>query len=202
MEGSVLHRRDSLILTAIDIINELGIQGLSIREIAARQNITNAAIFSHFKSKNDLIHAVLDHFTQYDDIIMQAIELKKLHSVEAIVYYIDSFYTYYESYPAITAIILASDGLRCEPDFKDKIENIIGSRRDYLEQMVKQAQKSKALRDDVESGYITDIISGSCREVCLHWRISGYLFSLKERVNKMLDLILKAFDLEQERIEC
>jgi AcrR family transcriptional regulator len=58
MDNSLLHRRERIILTAIDIINELGIQGLSIREVAKREAIATSSIFSHFKSKNELILAV------------------------------------------------------------------------------------------------------------------------------------------------
>ena len=193
MESVILHRKESLILTAIDIINELGIQGLSIREVAKRQKITSAAIFSHFKSKSDLINDVLNHYTQYDDIILQSINLKNLSGNEAIIYYVDSFYTYYESYPAITSIILACDGLRCEPDFRNKIEDIIRTRRNFLNLMVKECQEAQELRADMESEYITDIINGACREVCLNWRMSGFGFSLKDRVMTMLDQILKGF---------
>jgi AcrR family transcriptional regulator len=193
MENTVLHRRESLVLTAIDVINELGIQGLSIREVANRQKITNAAIFSHFKSKSDLIHAVLDHFTQYDDIIKQAIKLKNLHGNEAILYDIDSYYTYYEGYPAITSIILACDGLRCEPDFRDKVEGILLQKRAYLNMLIGEAQERGELRTDIDRKFITDMINGTCREVCLNWRLCGYEFPLKERVMNMLQLILEAF---------
>lgn len=83
------HRRGSLIHTAIEVINERGIQGLSVREVAKRQGISNASIFSHFKSKSELILSVLDHFTQYDSVVIQAIQLRELKSIDAIKYFID-----------------------------------------------------------------------------------------------------------------
>lgn len=193
MEVSILNRRESLILTAIDIINELGIQGLSIREIAKRENMSNAAIFNHFKSKNDLIHAVLDHYSQYDNAVIQAINFKKLKSKDAIRYYIDSFYTYYENYPAITAIINSYDTLRCEPEFSDKVKDIFSSRNSCISQMIKDAQISGELRSDVNHECITDIVFGTCGSICLKWRISGYDFPLKEQVLYALSAILDSF---------
>lgn len=182
MESVLLHRSESLILTAIDVINELGIQGLSIREVAKRQDISNAAIFSHFKSKNELIFAVLDHFTQYDDVIEQAIHIKGLHSKSAIIYYVDSYYTYYENYPAITAIALSLDGLRCEKVFSEKVKRIIYTRNAFVKQLVEEAQKAGDIRQDIDSECIADMIQGSCRLVCMKWRIEEYAFPLKERI--------------------
>lgn len=192
---NILQRREGLILSAIDIINELGIQGLSIREIAKRQNITKGTFFSHFKSKSDLIIAVLNYFSQYDEVIIQSVSIKKLKGQEAIRYYVESFYTYYESYPAITSLILASDGLRCEPDFRYQVEHILLSRNKYLIHLIEEAQEANELRADIGSDCIADIIYGSCREVCLKWRIADYSFSLRTRVVYTLNAIIDSFSL-------
>ena len=78
MDKQFFHRKDRIILTAIEIINELGIQGLSTREIARRQEISEGTLFRHYKSKNDIILAVLDDFSKYDADIFHSVELKKL----------------------------------------------------------------------------------------------------------------------------
>lgn len=190
---NVLHRRESLILTAIDVINELGIQGLSIREVAKRQGISNSSIFGHFRSKNDLILAVLDHFTQYDSVVIQAIKLEGLKSKEAITYYVDLFVTYYENYPAITSIVQSYEDLRCEPEFTEKVKSIFFGRSDYLNQLVKEAQAVNEIRSDIDSMCIADIIMGSCRVICLKWRMENFGFKLRERVLYAIKAILDTF---------
>jgi AcrR family transcriptional regulator len=193
MGDITLHRRESLILTAIDVINERGIQGLSVREVAKRQGISNASIFSHFKSKSELILSVLEHYTQYDAAVIQAIKLTKLKSIAAIKYFVDSYYTYYENYPQITAIVLAYDGLRCEKELSEKIKNILSNRSASLIQMIEEAQAVNEIRTDIISTCISDVIVGSCREVCLKWRVEGYTFPLKEQVMYTLNGILDSF---------
>jgi AcrR family transcriptional regulator len=73
-----LHRKDRLILTTIDIIDELGIQSLSTREIAKREGVSEATLFRHFKSKNDLLAAVLEYYSKFDDDIYQTTGINKL----------------------------------------------------------------------------------------------------------------------------
>lgn len=193
MGNMLLHRRESLILTAIEIIDELGIQGLSVREVAKRQGISTSSLFGHFKSKNKLIHAVLDHFTQYDDVIMQSIKMKSFYSKQAIIFYIDSFYTYYENYPAITAILMELDTLRCEPDFSGRVKDILFVRSSALVQMIIEGQNAGDIRSDIGAESIADTIMGSCAVICLKWRTEKFIFPLKERVLYTLNSILDSF---------
>ncbi|HWQ42004.1 MAG TPA: helix-turn-helix domain-containing protein [Desulfosporosinus sp.] len=53
----------------IEVIDEQGLQGLTTREVAKKQDISESTIFKHYKSKNELILAVLDYFSQYDQAI-------------------------------------------------------------------------------------------------------------------------------------
>ena len=193
METTMLRRRDSIILTAIEVINEQGIQGLSVREVAKRQGISNASIYSHFKSKNELILSVLDHYTQYDFAVIQAIQLMKLKSIDAIKYFIECYYTYYENYPQITAIVLAYDGLRCEEELSEKINSILSNRSVSLSQMLEEAQAVNVIRTDIDSECISDVILGSCRELCLKWRVGDHEFPLKDRIMYTLNAILDSF---------
>ncbi|MBH1941110.1 TetR/AcrR family transcriptional regulator [Mobilitalea sibirica] len=193
MERPLIERKESIILTTIDVINELGIQGLSTREVCKRQGIANASLFNHFKSKNDLIIAVLDYYAQYDYAIFQSIKVKKLTAIDAVRYFFDSYFTYYENYPAITAILHAYDILRFEPSLTEKVDSILKEREKYLIELINEAQTAKLLRSDINSECISDILVGTGRAITLKWRMSNYEFSLKERILYAIDAILDSF---------
>lgn len=193
MDNSLLNRKDHLILTTIDIIDELGIQGLSTREVAKRVGMSNAVVFSHFKSKNELILAVLDYFTQYDKAVVQALHSKGLQASEGIVFFIDSFVTYYENYPAITALIEAYSGLKCENELSEKVKQILYERLSYIKQMVEEGQAKAQIRSDYTAECVADIILGSFRMICLKWRMSDYHFPLRERVLNAVQAVLDSF---------
>ncbi len=190
---SLLHRKDALVLTAIDIIEELGIQGLTTREIAKRQSVSEATIFRHYKNKNDLLLAVLDYYIQFDTDIFQSVRLSNLEPMDAIRYSMMEFAEYYQNYPAITAIAQLYDVLRYEPDLKDKIVQIQHNRTEMLQQLVDAAQKSGDLLDVPDSEMIAVMIIGLLREINLNWRLYKYSFSLKDRTRESLDIFLHAF---------
>jgi len=54
-------RRQQLIETAIRLFSQKGFRGTTTKEIAVAAGVTEAIIFRHFKSKDDLYAAILDH---------------------------------------------------------------------------------------------------------------------------------------------
>lgn len=195
MEKSILHRRDSLIITAIEIIDELGILALSTREIAKRQGVSEATLFRHYKSKNELLIAVLEYFIQFDEDIFLTTQKRGLAPKEAIVHFISLLSGYYENYPAITSIMQMIDVLRYDSELGDKVKNIFNKRIELIKQLVEEAQLKGEIRQDMDSENIAIAISGFCRELCLKWRIENKKFSLKEQTVLMLNVLLDSVSL-------
>lgn len=188
-----MHRRESLLVTAIEIIDELGIQALSIREIAKRQGMSEGTLFRHFKSKSELLLAVLDYFAQFDADITASVTLKKLPPLEAIRFFVRSYAVYYQNYPAITAILLIFDVLRHEPELAGKVHGIFNDRNRFMKELVAAAQRAGALRADIDGESLADAIHGLIRFLCLKWRMEGYRFSLRERIEAGLEMLLSVF---------
>ncbi|MBC7958555.1 MAG: TetR/AcrR family transcriptional regulator, partial [Vallitaleaceae bacterium] len=136
MDVTLMIRKESIVLTAIDLMNEFGVQALSTKEIAKREGISEGAVFKHYPRKSDLVLAVLDYFSKYDKDIYEAIEKRGLKPKEAIAYVIDAYATYYQGYPAITAITQAYDEMRYSPVLVGKIDAILRTRLDAFRKLV------------------------------------------------------------------
>lgn len=187
-----LHRKESLIITAIDIIDELGIQGLSTREIARREGVSEATLFRHYSNKKELLRAVLDYFCKFDYDIFQSAELMKLKPCDSIRFFVELSVEYYENYPAITSIMQVFEAVRYESDLEEKIKEILNNRTGFIKQLIEKAKEEGELSKDINSEDLADLISGLCREICLKWRINDRNFSLKERTMETLDMVLNS----------
>lgn len=187
---SLIHRKERLIITTIDIIDELGIQGLSTREIAKRQNVSEGTIFRHFTSKTELLNAVLLYYSQFDDDIYQTTRLKSLSATEAIDFLVKTHVEYYENYPAITAIPLNLEVLRYEPELTGTIHKILEKRSGMLSALIVEAQNAAEVTKDIDSDATAMMITGIIREACLQWRMNNKSFSLKERTLTALRILM------------
>jgi AcrR family transcriptional regulator len=58
---------------ALELFGERGYDGTSLREIAERLDVTKAALYYHFKSKEDIVSSLVeDYFGQIDELIAWA----------------------------------------------------------------------------------------------------------------------------------
>ncbi len=67
MERNTYHHKDlrnELIEKGIEIVSESGLEQLSLRKVAMACNVSHAAPYSHFKSKEELIGAMQSHITE------------------------------------------------------------------------------------------------------------------------------------------
>lgn len=193
MYTKYLPRKESIILTAIEIIGDLGIQGLSSKEIAARQGISEGTLFRHFTSKNEIIVAVLDKFSQFDSDIFSSAKLKSTGFKEAINYFFNAYVEYYENYPAITSIVNAYEGFRWDSELESKLRGILQRRYNFIECLIDEGKKNGELGTDIESRNLADVYIGFFNSITLNWRMSQYGFSLKERMFSTLDMVTEAF---------
>ncbi len=196
-----LHRKESLIITAIDIIDDMGIQGLSTREIAKREGVSEATLFRHYSNKKELLKAVLDYFCKFDYDIFQSARLMKLKPCDSIRFFVKLSVEYYENYPAITSIMQVFEAIRYDTELEDKIKEIMNNRIGFMKQLIEEAKEEGELSKSINSEDLADLISGLCREICLKWRINGRNFSLKERTMETLDMVLNSLFLEVDKSE-
>jgi AcrR family transcriptional regulator len=194
LESTGVQRKESIVFTTIDVINEFGIQSVSTREVAKREGISEATIYKYFPRKSDLLLAVLDCFSQFDNDIFQTTRQKNMNPKEAISFYIDCYLVYYENYPAITAVYQAFCLLQREPVLENKVKSIYFNRFEFMKRMTKDAQEAGTLSNEVDSSSLAEIIISTCRGIGLRWRLNNFGFSLREEVSQAVKIILDGFN--------
>ena len=188
-----ISRKHSIILSALKIIDETGIDGLSMRELAKRQGITEGALYKHFNSKEEILMAVFDYHDRYDSKIKNTIENSNITPKESIIFFIISLAEIFESHPAMTCIVNSFEVLIEDNSLVKRVKEIFTSRSDYLTGLVLKGQNEGSISMDFNGEYLSDIILGLLRTTTLKWRINNYSFSLKSRVETILELLLSRF---------
>lgn len=188
MGNSMIHRSESIILTTIEVINDFGIQGVSTREIARRQGVSEATLFRHFKTKNDLLLAVLEFFSKYDSDLLLSAKIKSLKPLETISYCINSYAIYCENYPAITAIEQSYGIILMESGLSEKMKSIYIQRISFIKENIEMAQSIEEIII-VDSDLVADMIIGTFKAISLRWRVEEYGFSLSKAIKEALNII-------------
>lgn len=192
MKKNYFTREEQIILSAIELIDKLGIDGLSIRELAKKENVTEGALYRHFKSKNEIIIGVIRYYARFDINIINTINENKSDAKYAILFLINSFSEYYENYPEITAVLCSFESLIYEPVIEKEVLQLINNRAVFLITTIENGKKSGEFNNNVNSEDLADIIMGSFREIVFKWRIEKYTFSLKKKASDITNFILRS----------
>lgn len=202
MQTSLLNRREGIIISTIETLNEVGLQNLSTKLIAKREGVSEGTLFRHFSSKTEIMIAVIDHFSQFDDAIIETSINRQLSPIDTIRYFVCAYAEYYENYPAITAIVQAYDSLMCDPQLYDKVRGIIANRSNFILKNIKYAQENGTINANINGELLEDLITGGSTDICLKWRIEKFDFSIKDRTLAMLEIVLQAFSEKIDAFVC
>lgn len=200
MELSSVHKKANIVLTAIDLIHEFGIHSVSTKEIARRLGLSESTIFKYFSKKNHIFLAVLEHFSLYDqDIFRTSLEkAKKSASREAILFYMDSYVSYYENYPQITALIQAYELFRGISELETRAKDIFLNRLAHIQELIRIAQEANVIKQDISTEILADMVHSIFIGLCLKWRIKNFNFSLRKETMHTIHLWLDAFSYKKD----
>ncbi|HZG76629.1 MAG TPA: TetR/AcrR family transcriptional regulator [Paenibacillus sp.] len=187
---SDLPRKDSITLTAIGIVHESGFQGLTTREIAKREGISEAALYRHFKNRNDIVAAVVAYYANQDHDIVASLAELDLGPAESVAYIIERMAAYYEEHPAVSAIMNAFDSMQYDAEQAQTASEIYRFRKLSVERLLRKAQAEGTLRRAVDPELLSSVIWSAFFAQVYEWRGQGYSYSLRRKTSEAITMLL------------
>ncbi|HEY5587270.1 MAG TPA: TetR/AcrR family transcriptional regulator [Ruminiclostridium sp.] len=182
-----LKRKDNIIIAAIDLLDEAGIRGMTTKEIARRQNITEPAIYRQFASKKEIILTILQKFSDFDQSINNTVTEQKMKCMDGIRFFMNAYAEYYQNYPQIATVILSYDMFHYDDETNKTMKKIINDRRKFVAGIIKKGQSLNEFSKDISSEDAADIITGIIWSTTYSWKMQDCNFSLKQKFSKILD---------------
>jgi AcrR family transcriptional regulator len=111
--GNLKHQ---LIESGIELINEEGLNGFSLRKVAAKCHVSNAAPYSHFKNRDDLIGAMSNHVTEHFMEKLYASIRGREDSSEAIILLGNAYIDFFTENPQYFQFLFYHSGIKIDLD--------------------------------------------------------------------------------------
>ncbi len=184
-------RQKEIVLNSISIISRQGIQDLTIKNIAAAINVTEAALYRHFKSKNELLMAVLNYFDDLSRELVDAAELEGKTPLQKMELFVMKRYALFMSNPDLAKVMFSEVLFENEPALSAKMLSIIQRHMHQFLDYVNQAQTQNYIRSDIEGQQIFRMIIGSMRLLVTQWTLNEFSFPLEEEGRKLWNSITK-----------
>jgi AcrR family transcriptional regulator len=185
-------RQIEIIEAATKRIDEHGIQDLTIKTLAADLNLSEAALYRHFKSKNDILLGLLTYFIEEMKVRLAIILTNKDKSPsELLIALFDSQLKTFVAKPSIVSVIFSESIFQFNKELSSTVSSMMELMQNDIESIVKKGQSDGSFSKIVGVSTTTTIIMGGMRITVLKWKLSGHKSDLIRDGNKVLKGILK-----------
>jgi TetR/AcrR family fatty acid metabolism transcriptional regulator len=188
-------RQIEIIEAATKRIDEHGIQDLTIKTLAADLNLSEAALYRHFKSKNEILLGLLTYFIEeMKERLGLILSNKDRSPSELLKDLFDSQLKTFVKKPSVVSVIFSEGIFQFNKELSSTVSSMIELMQNHIEDIVKKGQANDSFSKIVGVSITTTIIMGGMRITVLKWKLSGHNSDLIKDGNKVLSGILKMIE--------
>ncbi len=176
-------------------IDKFGIQELTIKNLASDLSLSEAALYRHFKSKNEILLGLLTYFIlEMNERLAVIIEDKELQPSELLKKVFVSQLNTFVQKPAIVSVIFSEGIFQFNKELSDKVSTMMALMQNNIHVLVTRGQNEGVYGKLLGADTITTIIMGSMRMVVLKWKLSGNKSNLVNDGKNVLNGLLKLLE--------
>lgn len=190
IKNEISNRQLEIIEVSGKILIEKGIKGLTTKTVASEMNFSESAIYRHFKSKEEILVALLSLLKQKMNKRLTS-EIKPQNtSAENFKAVFTSQFNYFKKNPHFVVAVL-SDGLLDESEeIRTIILQLMQNKMQLLAQILEQGKQTNEFTSEISTEDLLPIILGSFRFQMLKWKLSNFQYDITTEGNKTIDNLL------------
>ena len=190
-------RQEDIIKAAISLIARRGYIALTTKNLARELKLTEAALYRHFASKNELIVRILDYFECISCQVLKDIKDAGLSPLESVERFVTDRYEMFSRRPDLAQVMFSDELFRYDPGFSSHMQGIMQIHREALLGYLRQARKQGLIDPQADPAQLFRIIVGSMRFTITQWNLSGQAFDLSSEGQKLLKTIKKLIEVKK-----
>lgn len=190
MSSKFISQQDRILVSAIELISESGLNGLTLDGLARKCGVEENVVYKYYGGINEVLVAVVEFFVKFDRSIMGTVEHQEGSTVEKINYFFDAYATYYGNYKEIAAIILHYEELLHNSSTRELISQCITERLTFLAGLIKEGQEQGEISRDVSAEELSDVLISIMNGIILNRRVVEHKKSFKQELMGVVEKIL------------
>lgn len=191
-------RQQQIIEESINIIDEKGIQGLTIKNLSKAIGISEPGIYRHFESKTEILLNILNNFKEMAEMLSGMMETYETTAIEKIDFMFSKMLELFSETPSMVSVIFSEEIFKNEELLKLKITEVLNIHAQNIEYIITKGQEENNVRKDIEVKTLALMIMGSLRLLVKRWDLNNHNFDLNKEGSKLingLDKILRCPDI-------
>ena len=173
-------RQHQIVKEACRIITSHGIESLTVRGLAKDLNITDGALYRHFKSKNEILSLLIDDI---ESSLLSAIRASAVHDndpLEKLEKAFLSHFSYSEQMKALGFIVINEALSIKDKKLQKKVFGILNKYLKTIKGILIEGQASGRFSKSMNPDAASVLFFGAVQSMVTLWGISGYRISLRK----------------------
>jgi AcrR family transcriptional regulator len=187
-----LIRQKEIVSAARKLIVKYGSEHVTVRKMAQEINVSEGAIYKHFKSKLDILSFLVDDI---ESTLISDIESNyqgDLNSIEALEKIVISHISAVEQRKGVTFQVIAEIISLGDKKLNKKVYGVICNYLDRIKEILAEGMKNGIIRQDTDLGASAFLFFSLTQGLVNVWALSQYSFNLISEYKPVWDTYLKA----------
>lgn len=185
-------RKQQIIEAARKLIVKKGSEHLTVRSIANLVNITEAAIYRHFRSKREILSFLMNHITES---MLETLNMKPFEgtaSLEAVNQILTRHLSEIEEKQGMSFQVIAEIISLGDKKLNKEVYDSITKYLDRLRTLLLEGVRAGVIREDIDLEASAMLIFGMIQGLVNVWALSNYSFDLAKRYSSLWAILREA----------
>jgi AcrR family transcriptional regulator len=183
-------RQQQIVEDSIKLIDEKGIQGFTIKNLAAEIGISEPGLYRHFKSKFEILRTILDSFKQMMTINRNQFIASDDDSVDKLHQLMNRILTVFTHSPALVSVIFAEEIFHNEHQLSEMVTEIKEINENLVILLYTQLQSQSRVNENISAEMFCLMYLGSIRLMVRNWKHCNYDFNLLDKGETLFQALM------------
>jgi AcrR family transcriptional regulator len=179
-----LVRREQIIQAALSLIGSHGLRRLSVASLARRVGLVPSALYRHFKGKEDVIEAVLQHIRDSLQQNVRIVRAETTDPLEQLRRLLMRHLAMVRDNGALPRIVFSEDVYAGRPNRRARMFAGIRTYLDEVAATVQQGQTDGQIRPDVDPQTVATLFLGLIQPGAILWHMSDGAFDVTRHAER------------------
>jgi AcrR family transcriptional regulator len=183
-----------LLRAADAAFTELGFQSATTREIARRAGVNEVTLFRHFRTRLDLVRAVIHETLNAEVAFMENHQFDPQDLRSAISHYVNAYVGVVERREAVARIVIG-EGHLLPKDIQGMIIDVIVPIKEQIADWLRQAQQNGLVRPEIDPMGAVEVLRDALHSAVLRWSTFGPLSCARDvYLQTLIELFVRGIE--------
>jgi AcrR family transcriptional regulator len=179
-----LVRREQIVQAALSLIGSHGLRRLSVASLARRVGLVPSALYRHFKGKDEVIEAVLQHIRDSLQENVRGVRAETTDPLERLRRLLMRHLAMVRDNGALPRIVFSEDVYAGRPHRRARMFAGIRTYLDEVAAIVQQGQTDGQIRPDVDPQTVATLFLGLIQPGAILWHMSDGAFDVTRHAER------------------